>query len=195
MLTGEKVALRAIELKDSELLQHLMNDPLITGKTIGWTFPVSLHAQENFIKSLSNSNKDYRFIVVDKQTRAAIGLTGLWNIHWQNRSAESAIKLSPHESQKGYGTETIMLMMAWAFYTVGLRRLYAEILTENAPSLAVYLKKCYWRIEGTQREAIFKAGEWRDVHNIAILKEEFDQLPEAQKYIHFVCPNNKTPTR
>ncbi|MGC6405625.1 GNAT family N-acetyltransferase [Bisgaard Taxon 45] len=194
MLTANKISLKPIELSDCKLLQHLMNDPLITGKTVGWNFPVSLHSQENFIRSLTTSQKDYRLVIMENESQKNIGITGLWDIDWQSRSARSGIKLLPPYMNKGYGSETIMLMTAWAFYSVGLRRLYAEILAMNQPSLALYTKKCQWRLEGTEREATFKAGEWHDLHNIAILKHEFDQLQEAQKYIHFVCPNNHTPT-
>ncbi|MGC7560171.1 GNAT family N-acetyltransferase [Pasteurella sp. PK-2025] len=190
MIIGEKISLKPIELSDSELLQKLMNDPSIVNNTVGWSFPVSLHSQESFIKSLSGSNRDYRFIIMDNQSKQNIGVTGLWNIHWQNRSAESAIKLLPEACNRGYGTETIMLIMAWAFYSVGLQRLYAEILNINQASLSLYTKKCHWRSEGVQLKAVFKAGEWHNLHNIAILKEEFDLIDNAKKYIDFVCPSN-----
>lgn len=188
MLIGKKISLKPIEIEDSKLLQQLMNDPLITNNTVGWSFPVSLHSQESFIKSLPSTQKDYRFIIKDNELQKHIGMTGLWNINWQNRSAESGIKILSQENNKGYGTESLMLMMAWAFYSVGLRRLYAEILSTNKPSLTLYIDKCHWRNEGVQKEAIFKAGEWCDLHNLAILKEEFDQHPDAKRYINFVCP-------
>lgn len=188
MLMSEKISLKPIEIGDSELLQKLMNDPLIVGNTVGWSFPVSLHSQEDFIKSLPNSQKDYRFIIKDNDSQRHVGITGLWNINWLNRSAESGIKILSEEKNKGYGTESLMLIMAWAFYSVGLRRLYAEILSINKPSLTLYVNKCHWRIEGIQKQAVFKAGEWHDLHTLAILKEEFDQHPEAKKYINFACP-------
>lgn len=86
----------------------------------------------------------------------------------------------------------MMLVQAWAFYTIGLRRLYAEILAFNGSSLALYIKKCGWRIEGLQKEAIFRKGEWHDLYNLAPLKKDFDALPQSQKFIDLICPVDTT---
>ncbi|MDO5769921.1 MAG: GNAT family protein, partial [Psychrobacter sp.] len=55
-------------------------------------------------------------------------------------------------------------------------------------SLALYLKKCGWRIEGREKQAIFKKGQWHDLYNIAILKEEFDAVEDSNHFIDLVCP-------
>lgn len=192
MIKSAKLSLRPIELHDDDLLQKLMNDPYVTGNVVGWSFPVSIFSQKNWIQS-NNNNSNYRLAVVDNNSNKTIGITGLWEIDWHNQSAMSAIKLLPEHTKKGLGTEAIMLSMAWAFYSVGLRRLYAEILDFNGPSLGAYVKKCGWKVEGRQREAIFRKGEWHDLYNVAILKREFDALPAASEFINAVCPVDTTP--
>lgn len=192
MIKSAKLSLRPIELHDDDLLQKLMNDPYVTENVVGWSFPVSIFSQKNWIQS-NNNNSNYRLAVVDNNSNKTIGITGLWEIDWHNQSAMSAIKLLPEHTKKGLGTEAIMLSMAWAFYSVGLRRLYAEILDFNGPSLGAYVKKCGWRVEGRQREAVFRRGEWHDLYNVAILKREFDALPAASEFINTVCPVDTTP--
>lgn len=192
MIKSAKLSLRPIELHDDDLLQKLMNDPYVTENVVGWSFPVSIFSQKNWIQS-NNNNSNYRLAVVDNNSNKTIGITGLWEIDWHNQSAMSAIKLLPEYTKKGLGTEAIMLSMAWAFYSVGLRRLYAEILDFNGPSLGAYVKKCGWRVEGRQREAVFRRGEWHDLYNVAILKREFDALPAASEFINTVCPVDTTP--
>ena len=192
MIKSAKLSLRPVELHDDDLLQKLMNDPYVTGNVVGWSFPVSIFSQKNWIQS-NNNNSNYRLAVVDNNSNKTIGITGLWEIDWHNQSAMSAIKLLPEHTKKGLGTEAIMLSMAWAFYSVGLRRLYAEILDFNGPSLGAYVKKCGWKVEGRQREAIFRKGEWHDLYNVAILKREFDVLPQASEFIQAVCPVDTTP--
>ena len=192
MIVGINVSLRPIELSDSSILQELMNNPNITDNVVGWSMPVSLLSQELWIKNI-DSGSNYRLVVVDNSTDEAIGITGLWDMDWHNQSAMSAIKLIPAKIKKGYGTEAIMLSMAWAFYNVGLRRLHGAILDFNGPSMGAYVKKCGWRVEGCQREAIFRKGGWHDLYNVAILKREFDQLPDAQDFIQLVCPVDTTP--
>lgn len=192
MITGKNLSLRPIELEDDRLLQQLINDPQVSENVVGWSFPVSLFSQSNWIQSNSNGSS-YRLVIVDNESNEAIGITGLWDIDWHNRSAMSAIKLLPKNTKKGFGTEAIMLGMAWAFYSVGLRRLYAAILDFNGPSMGAYVKNCGWRVEGRQKEAIFKKGEWHDLYNFAILKREFDALESANNFINSVCPLDTTP--
>jgi len=192
MIKSKLLSLRPIELSDDIVLQQLINNPLVSENVVGWTFPVSLFSQKNWIQSNTN-NLSYRLIVVDNATNEAIGITGLWDIDWHNQSALSAIKLLPAYKGKGFGTEVVMLTMAWAFYNVGLRRLHSTILDFNGPSLGLYIKKCGWRVEGRQREAIFRKGEWHDLYNVAILKREFDALPAASEFINAVCPVDITP--
>lgn len=192
MIKSKLLSLRPIELNDDVILQQLINNPLVSENVVGWTFPVSLFSQKNWIQSNTN-NLNYRLVVVDNETNEAIGITGLWEVDWHNQSAMSAIKLLPEHTKKGLGTEAIMLSMAWAFYNVGLRRLHAEILDFNGPSMGVYVKKCGWRIEGRHREAIFRKGEWHDLYSLAMLKCEFDALPQSSEFIQAVCPIDTTP--
>ena len=192
MIKSAKLSLRPIELNDDILLQQLINNPLVSENVVGWTFPVSLFSQKNWIQSNTN-NLSYRLVVVDNETNEAIGITGLWDIDWHNQAAMSAIKLLPEKTKKGFGTEAIMLSMAWAFYNVGLRRLHGAILDFNGPSMGAYVKKCGWKVEGRQREAIFRKGEWHDLYNVAILKREFDALPAASEFINAVCTVDITP--
>lgn len=192
MIRGKTLSLRAIELEDSYLLQQLINEPHVSNNVVGWSKPVPLFSQKNWIES-SNKSNNLRLIIVDNSTDEAIGVTGLWQVDMHNKSAESAIKILPKKSRKGFGTEAIVLTMAWAFYVVGMRRLYASILDFNNASLSLYIKKCGWRIEGREKEAIFKKGSWHDLYNVAILKSEFDLLADSQTYIDLVCPVDTTP--
>ena len=192
MITGKNLSLRPIELEDDRLLQQLINDPQVSENVVGWSMPVSLFSQRNWIQSNSGGSS-YRLAIVDNESNEAIGITGLWDIDWHNQSAMSAIKLLPVKTKKGFGTEAIMLGMAWAFYNVGVRRLHGAILDFNGPSMGAYVKKCGWRVEGRQREAIFRKGGWHDLYSVAILKHEFDALLHASEFINMVCPVDTTP--
>ena len=192
MITGKNLSLRPIELEDDRLLQQLINDPQVSENVVGWSIPVSLFSQKNWIQANSGTS-NYRLVIVDNESNEAIGITGLWDIDWHNQSAMSAIKLLSGKTKKGFGTEAIMLGMAWAFYNVGLRRLYGAILDFNGPSMGAYVKKCGWRIEGRQKESVFRKGDWHDLYNVAILKREFDALDDAEHFINIVCPIDTTP--
>lgn len=188
MIKSENIGLRPIEESDLEFLCELANDPYVSTMVVGWGFPVSTIQQAQWIKNQYQNNSTLRLIVVDLISNQPIGLTGLWDIDWQNSSALSAAKFLPSKTQKGYGTEAVMLIMAYAFYSLGLRRIYSTILDFNGPSMSVFVRKCGWRIEGCQKEAVFRKGRWCDLYNIAILKSEFDLLPNIDTYIESIHP-------
>ena len=70
--------------------------------------------------------------------------------------------------------------MAYAFYDMGLHRLWSQILTFNGASVGAYVKNCGWKIEGTLREHVFRGGGYCDAFAIGILKSEFDSASDAQ---------------
>lgn len=188
MISGNSVYLRPVEREDLPFLLELANDAYVSGMVVGWDFPVSLHGQQRWFENSESNTKTRRLMVVDAESKEAIGLTGLWDIDWHNGSALTATKLHPKRIKKGAGTDSIMLTMAWAFYIVGLRRLYGSILDFNGPSLGAYVRRCGWRIEGLEREAVFRKGKWCDLYKVAILRKDFDLLPLASQYIERICP-------
>lgn len=190
MIRGKSVYLRPIEREDLSFLLDLANHAYVSGMVVGWDFPVSLHGQQRWFENSEANAKTRRLMVVDAESNETIGLTGLWDIDWHNSSALTATKLHPDKIKKGMGSDAIMVTMAWAFYVVGIRRLYGSILDFNGPSLGAYVRRCGWRIEGLERESIFRKGRWCDLYRVAILRSDFERLPSAVEYTNFVCPVN-----
>lgn len=190
MIPGRLIRLRPVERSDLPLLQELANDPTIGGLVVGWDFPVSMHGQEQWLEHSTATRTTVRLMVDDAETSQPVGVTGLWDIDWHNRSALTATKLHPERVGRGMGTDSIMTVMAWAFYVVGLRRLHGSILPFNEASLKAYVDRCGWKIEGREREAIFRKGEWVDLLRVGVLRADFDSLPGASECISNVCPVN-----
>ena len=188
MIVGKQIYLRAVEEGDLPFLQALANDPYISNSVVGWGYPVSLRSQESWFERSLLDQYNKRFLICAKKTDEPLGLTGYWDIDQHNRTAVSGIKLDAKFSGKGYGVDSIMTSMAWAFYVAGLRRLAAPILDFNHASYALYVKKCGWRVEGIEKEATFKKGRWCDMYRVAILRSEFSSNPLSAEYIERVCP-------
>jgi RimJ/RimL family protein N-acetyltransferase len=187
MMSGRLVSLRPVEDGDLDFLMALANNSQIRGMVVGWDWPVMASEQQNWLSGIAKDPKGVRLAVVDKQASSPIGLTGLWDVDWHNGSAMTAIKLMPGTSPKGAGSDAIMLINAWAFYEVGLRRLHSTILDFNGPSMGAYVRRCGWRIEGRARESVFRRGEWCDLYHVALLRREFAALEAAAEYIGYVC--------
>lgn len=190
MLIGRLVALRAVELRDLDLLTRLANHRTVRNSVVGWDWPVSHLGQDEWLRGSRNNPDTRRLVVTTADSDEAIGLTGLWDVDWRNRSAVTGVKLMPGMAPKGAGSDSIMLVMAWSFYEVGLRRLHSTILGTNKASLGAYVGKCGWQIEGRARQAVFRNGTWNDLLHVAILRSEFDALELAPDYVARVLPSS-----
>lgn len=188
MIPGRLIALRPIEPTDLTVLQRVTNDARIQGTVVGWDFPVAQHSQEAWLRSAQANPQTQRLIVQTLDDEVPVGMTGLWDIDWHNRSAMTATKLDPDFHRRGLGSDAIMTTMAWAFYVVGLRRLHSTILDFNQASLGAYVDRSGWRIEGRQREAIFRKGRWCDLYSVAVLRADFEEQEFAGEYVERVCP-------
>ncbi|MDO4686620.1 MAG: GNAT family protein [Corynebacterium sp.] len=75
---------------------------------------------------------------------------------------------------RGVATAAVALGIDHAFHRVGLHRVTATYLPENAASGKV-LEHCGCRNEGFLRRNIHINGEWRDHHLVAITRDDFAQ--------------------
>lgn len=174
-MTISAVRLRPIEQIDLEFLRDLSNEPEVREKVVGWDWPLSLSAQERWFASGIDNSVTRRFIVEDLEHGQPIGLTGLWQIDWRNRTAETGLKLGgqPDVRGKGFGLYSMAALMEFAFEDVGLNRLHATLLTTNEASRALFVQKCGWTEEGVLRKHIWRNGEYRDLMQIGILRDEY----------------------
>jgi RimJ/RimL family protein N-acetyltransferase len=183
MIVGKKIVLRAIEEKDLEYLQKWQNDPVISELVVGWSFPVSMADQSQWFQNSIKKQHTQRFIVECKE-KGIIGLTGLWDIDWQNRHALTALKIGEKTDRgRGIGADAIMTITSYAFYEVGLNRLYGSILPYNHASYKAYVQKCGWKVEGCYRQHVYRKGKFYDLLYVATLKEDYERLPSAADYM------------
>jgi RimJ/RimL family protein N-acetyltransferase len=183
VIVGRRVRFRAIEESDLSTLAAWLNDPDLSHSVVGWSFPVSLTEQQEWYRRSLSDSRNRRWMVETLEGKA-IGLTGLWEIDLRNRHALTALKLGVKSLHgKGYGSDAIMTMGAYAFQEVGLERLWSEILTFNVASYRAYVEHCGWRVEGVLRKHAYRAGEFWDVLRVALLKEEYLALPRAAEYL------------
>ncbi|GMA86662.1 hypothetical protein GCM10025868_19120 [Angustibacter aerolatus] len=73
---------------------------------------------------------------------------------------------------RGYATEAARAVLRWAFDTLDLHRVQAEVDTRNAASARV-LQKLGFVLEGTLREDCVVAGEVSDTWVHGLLRREW----------------------
>ncbi|MHB1046995.1 MAG: GNAT family N-acetyltransferase [Thermoanaerobaculia bacterium] len=186
MIQGKLVRLRTMEVADLADVKAVNDDPQVRANVVGWGWPTSKAEMERWHEK-SQGGATHRWAVIDENERV-IGVTGLWDVDFQSRHAMTALKLGGVNEVRGrgLGTDAIKAVMAFAFYDVGLHRLYTSIIAGNVPSVRAYVEKCGWRREGVSREHVWRHGRFVDLQQVGILKAEFDELPDARDYVRLI---------
>ena len=117
--------------------------------------------------------KDINFEIWHKKDKKLIGECGVNEINWYNMKAFLGIVIGESEYWgQNLCTETINLLVEYAFNELNLNKLYADIFSPNEGSY-----KCVEK-NGFTREAIFKKdmfieGEFLDTYCYSLLKEDW----------------------
>lgn len=175
------MTLRAVEYEDLDMMQDMLNDSEMEKLIVGWSLPVSSAAQRKWFETSMSDKTNLRF-VIETEEGESIGIATLSNIDWKNRRATHGMKLQNKKNRhKGIGTDVVMAIMRYAFDELNLHRLDGSWFMDNVPSQKMYTK-CGWKEEGRRREYIFKNGKYKDLIVVGILKDEYYELIETNKY-------------
>jgi RimJ/RimL family protein N-acetyltransferase len=83
---------------------------------------------------------------------------------------------------KGYGVDTIMAIMRYAFEELHLERLDGSMIEYNQVSLNIYLKKCGWKEEGRMRNWYFRKNRYWDKIIVGVTRADYFALVAENKY-------------
>jgi len=114
----------------------------------------------------------FQWGICPRQTNQVIGTCTLLNIDLTHRRAELGIALARSAWGCGYATEALELLIGFAFQTLGLHRLEADIDPENERSLRLFESQGFVR-EGHLRERWHHLGELRDTILLGLLRREW----------------------
>jgi RimJ/RimL family protein N-acetyltransferase len=168
----ETVYLRALNMSDLERTLQWHNDPELY-KTLGGTFrPVSRSTEEEWLRNvISASPRNVNLAICARDGDEHIGNLYLRDIDWVSRRCELHLLIGAKKHQsRGFGKSAIRLIKDYAFGELGLRRLYLEVLADNAVAVQVY-EKCGFQKEGCLRSHVFKAGTFKDVLLMGLVAE------------------------
>lgn len=169
------VTLRAIERKDMEFLQQMINDPYVESLTVGSCFPVSLDRQERWFDSY-DQQKELR-CMIELDSGDTIGCIMLTDIDWKNRTAVLGQKtLAPKEKRKENDMwDAMMGFLNYAFNELNLNCIHGIVLEYNMLSRKL-ARRCGLKEEGILRERIFKNGKYHNLIANSIIKKDFDEV-------------------
>ena len=171
-IQGKNVVLRAISMKDANLLIELINDAETEKMLGGSSFPVSLEGQEKWIAAQTGRTDVLRCIVALKENEEGIGTVILSDIDTKNGVAQVHIKMDKQRGRgKGYGSDALNAIANYAFDEMRLNCIYADVLEYNTVSQKLF-EKCGFHRDGVLRSRVFKGGRYINVVSYSRLKED-----------------------
>ncbi len=157
----------------SEVTRYMYSDPQISAsEQIEW-----------FDRIRSDKNSRYWIINVDGQD---VGLVNIVNIDMQNKRAEWAYYLAEESVRgKGIGKNVELNILDFVFNKLNLNKLCCEVLKENELFIKIH-EKYGSKIEGVRRHHVYKNGEYKDIVEMGILKEDWSRIKKDLDYIKVV---------
>jgi len=166
---GPRVSLRLLTVEDVPVLETWSNDDRIRK-----TFSLQLLTQL-IASGCSPDEQRVDFMVCDERGHR-IGLVCLFNIDKRIEEAEIAKLLGdPQAEGKGYAGEATRLVLAYAFDTLNLRRVYLRTSGFNLHNIHLN-EKMGFKFEGILRESGILDEERVDVVIMSLLAPEFFRL-------------------
>ena len=165
-LSNNEIILRSVELDDATFLHALINDAETERALVGWTKPVSMHDQIEWIKNIKNEVGCVRYVISCNGISA--GMVFLTDIDFKNRTAVIHIKLQENFRGKGIGAAAIKLLTEYAVRELNINCIIANILYENEASRKLF-EKCGYVIEGVLRQRVYKNGKYNDLTSYSFI--------------------------
>lgn len=174
MLKGNRVILRPMKEADVVRQHEFNQDVELFGLDCDWPHvsPIE-HAQAFYEERIKPNNTIAPFAIeADGQY---IGFCSLMNLQNRNKNFELGIMIGDREYWgKGYGQEVTKILLNYGFQYLGARRIALTTHAKNERAIGCY-KACGFVEEGRPRKVLWIEGEYVDLVNMSILREEWGE--------------------
>ncbi len=168
MLTGERVVLRALERADLRALHTQLNDLEVESRASdGRPVPVTLAELEaRFDARAANGEPGViRFVI--SVGGLVVGNIQLHTFDDYARTCHVGIALDRSHWGRGYGSESMSLLLDYAFTHLNVRKVCLEVLADDERAVGSYRKVGFVE-EGRFRLQAFHQRKYQDVLRMAV---------------------------
>ena len=171
-IVGDRVYLSPFDAEDTSM-HHLwakwMNDREVSSTYGGFHLNTTLSCARASLADLSG----YRYSIVLNDDDLVIGHISLHDVDFLHRHAFLGVFIGESAFRgKGYGYETVMLMLSHGFNSLNLHAIALSVHADNHAGIACF-KKAGFKDTGRRREWIFKNGKYEDVLYMDLLQKEY----------------------
>jgi RimJ/RimL family protein N-acetyltransferase len=181
IIYGERIRLRAVEREDVKKFHEWVNDPEVT-EGLSLYLPMSMVDEETWFETMITRPAQQKAMAIEVREGEGwrlIGNCAFFDIDTVAHSAEFGIMIGEKAFwNKGYGTETVTLLLRHGFETLNLNRVSLRVYADNPRARRSY-EKAGFVLEGTMRQAVYKRGRFGDIHIMSVLRSEWDARRES----------------
>ena len=174
---------RAFELSDATFINSLRKLDEFEDLIGGNKRFVSLAREQKWVEDLIyNDYRDKFYLAIcEKENNNIIGYTSVSDIDHVNKSCFwSGIKIHPDCNGKGYGTQTVLLILKFVFEELNMERCTGQCLEAHVVAKRL-MEKVGFKVEALQRHSVFKNGGFHNQFVLSILKDEYSVVKETFK--------------
>jgi len=177
MFKGEKVILRPMREEDVARQYEFDQDVELTGLNCGYPHPTTEESARATYESATPDDHAAWFAI--EADGKYIGSCCLLNVQDRHGNFELGIVIGDRAYWgQGYGREAVNLLLAYGFHYLGGRRIVLTSLARNERAIRCF-RACGFVEEGRPRQAIWIEGEYVDLVNMSILREEWKPQSQA----------------
>lgn len=177
------ILLRPVRKSDLEYLLKWMND-LEVNQYLNNHFPITEITEAKWIEELSTTRRNTDIVFVIEVEQKPIGICGLHRINLIDQNAGMGMAIGEKEYwEKGYGTESLKLLVDFAFRNLNLNSLSTGAIDFNERSIKMQ-EKVGFRREGIRRQRFSKNGEFHDEILFGLLREEWEKKKQLKDTIN-----------
>jgi diamine N-acetyltransferase len=171
VLKNKTITLRALEPEDLDFLFSTENNSDF------WEVSSTQTPFSKFIlkKYLANAQQDIyearqlRLVIENTDTNENVGFIDLFDFNPQHQRAGIGILILKEYQNKGFASEALKMITQYAFSTLNLHQVYANIPTDNRNSISLFEKLKFIKV-GSQKDWILSEGSFKDVHLYQLIK-------------------------
>ena len=154
-LKGTHINLRAIEPTDLAFLYQIENDEFFW-EVSNTQKPFSKFLLQQYLENAQQDiyeAKQLRLLIEDKNS-TPVGLIDLFDFNPKHKRAGIGIVISQQSQDKGFASESLELLIKFAFTHLDLHQLFVNITEDNTKSISLF-EKLGFEKSGVKKDWIY----------------------------------------
>lgn len=171
---GDKIRLRPLQEDDLPRLAAWWNDPAWMVLQQAAVFPTPEASTVEMFRNWSRNDnpRGFSYSIEEIESGKLLGHVAVWGVDPVVRAGTLGIMIGGEFVEHGFGTDTMRVVLRYAFEELGLNKIELNVWEFNTRALRTY-ERVGFVVEGTRRAAAFHAGKfWSQIH-MGILRSEY----------------------